>query len=207
MLEFGFSWYQWNHSQDNENYLESIPRYKRIKLKAINYKNVYSQGVLSAIQLEFTNHEASPWIGTGMSFQDKPQRIEIDTSKKIRKISMLVQGGFRFLGIRLVDDTGKVIVRKVWATADLTDSAWVTKEIDDGQEIIGLQAYTEKHKFCRLGWLLWEPKVPDRKIIVKKRVKQIALRKAYEFDAERRRASLESIRFNMSRTTSSMHGT
>ena len=58
-------------------------------------------------------------------------------------------------------------MRKVWNTVDLTDCAWVTKEIDDGQEIIGLQGYTERDKFCRIGWLLWYPKVKDRKIIKK----------------------------------------
>ena len=88
---YGFSWYQWNHSHDNSEYLKRIPRYKRVKLKAINYKHVYGKGALSAIQLEFTNHDPSPWITTGMADEeDHPKRIEVDPKKRISKISMLV---------------------------------------------------------------------------------------------------------------------
>ena len=74
---------------------------------------------------------------------------------------MLVQGGFKFLGLRLFDENGDAFVNKVWCTADLSDSAWVTKNIDRGQEIIGLQAYTDYNNFCRIAWLLWEPTVKD----------------------------------------------
>ena len=41
LLEFGFGWYQWSTSHDQKEYLNRIPRYKRVKLKAINFKHVY----------------------------------------------------------------------------------------------------------------------------------------------------------------------
>ena len=53
MIEYGFTWHEWNSSQDNAAFLKPIPRYKRVKLSAINYKNVFSEGSLSAIQLDF----------------------------------------------------------------------------------------------------------------------------------------------------------
>ena len=90
----------------------------------------------------------SPWIETGAAIQDQAKRIIVDTSRTIHKISMLVQGGFRFLGLRLIDEQNYAFVNRVWCTADSSDSAWVTKEIDQGQEIIGLQAYTDHENFC-----------------------------------------------------------
>ena len=74
---------------------------------------------------------------------------------------MLVQGGFNFLGIRLFDDTGSTFVKRVWCPMVDADVAWVTKEIGDDAEIIGLQAFTDNDRFCRLGWLLWHPKIKD----------------------------------------------
>ena len=62
MIQYGFTWYDWNHSQDNPANLKAIPRYKRVKLTAINYKCVFDEGSLSAIQLEFKNMPPTPWI-------------------------------------------------------------------------------------------------------------------------------------------------
>ena len=92
---------------------------------------------------------------------------------------MLVSGGFNFFGIRLFDEKGEVFVKKVWSEFEADDTAWVTKEIYEGQEIIGLQAYTDRNRFCRIGWVLWVPKIKDRKIFKKEEVEVI---KVYKFD-------------------------
>ena len=138
-----------------------------------------------------------------MAYQDTIQRIEVDPKVKIGKISMLVQGGFNFLGIRLFDDKGNVFAKKVWCSMADADVAWVTKEIEGDTEVIGLQAFTDKDRFCRLGWLLWHPRIKDRKVI-NKNVETAVTKKAYQFDHSRRKESLERIRFNVSRRMASL---
>lgn len=71
MIEFGFTWYAWNTTHDNPTYLKALPRYKRVKLCGINYKCVFNEGALSAIQLDLTNANPTPWIETGMSSNDE----------------------------------------------------------------------------------------------------------------------------------------
>ena len=71
MIEYGFAWYAWNVTQDNPAVLKALPRYKRVKLCGINYKCVFGEGSLSAIQLDLTNADPTPWIKTGMSENDE----------------------------------------------------------------------------------------------------------------------------------------
>ena len=73
-----------------------------------------------------------------MSKEDVVHRIEIDPTRQIRKIGMKLQGGFDIHGIRFTDEKGEVFVEKIWCTHGTEESKWITKEIPEGLEIIGL---------------------------------------------------------------------
>ena len=176
MIEFGFTWYAWNTSHDSPGYLKGLPRYKRVKLCAINFKCVYGEGELSAIQLELTNADPTPWIKTDMSENDEVQRIDVDHKKDISKIAMLMLGGFHIHGLRLYDHKGRLFVEKVWCIHGSEDAEWVTKIVPFGVEIVGLQAYLGDDKFCRLGWLFVTPKINDKNMYRKPKKKKTVIK-------------------------------
>ena len=83
---------------------------------------------------------------------------------------MKVQDGFDIHGIRFSDEKGQVFLEKIWCTHGTKESKWITHEIEEGLEIIGLQAYTGRDNFCRLGWLFWYPKVLNEKHVEEKQI-------------------------------------
>ena len=141
----------------------------------INYKCVFGEGSLSAIQLDFKNAPPTPWIKTEMSEEDAVNRIEVDPRRKIRKIAMKLLDGFDIHGIRLTDDKGRVFVEKEWCKHGTENAKWITRDIPEGMEMIGLQAFTGYDKFCRIGWLFWIPKINDKNMYRKPKRKKIVM--------------------------------
>ena len=62
------------------------------KLKKIVYKNG-SESALTGIGLEFTSGLKSPILTNREGSHDKPKVIMVDTSKKIKEVSMFVYDG------------------------------------------------------------------------------------------------------------------
>ena len=65
--------------------------------------------------------------------QFKIKSIAVDVTRPIRKISLNIGQVCRLIrGIKLKDDDGKVIVKKVWDKNDDRSGKWITKSIPKG---------------------------------------------------------------------------
>ena len=51
MLDFGNEYLEWTSGYPEADHFNEVPSYKRVKLKAIHYRNVNGVGYLSDIQL------------------------------------------------------------------------------------------------------------------------------------------------------------
>lgn len=65
------------------------------------------------------------------------KQIAFDSSKKIAKLHIASFLQDSFVGFKLEDDKGEIILDLPWA--NWTHSEWTTYDIPDGQEIIGLK--------------------------------------------------------------------
>ena len=93
---------------------------------------------------------------------DTPNKIDIDVSKKIVKVSIHVKDGKYFHGLRLIDDAGANVV-------DINgkdEGDWIEKDIPKDKEIVGLYCSTKKgdldDSIHRFGFMVWTPN-PDAK--------------------------------------------
>ena len=59
-IEFGKARSEWVYSYPNDDQLKYYPRYKQVKMEAINYKRYKNCYGLTAIQLVFTNKQEMP---------------------------------------------------------------------------------------------------------------------------------------------------
>ena len=84
------------------------------------------------MQLKFSGGGESPFFQKDATRhgEDGVQKIEIDTTKKIRSISMFVRFGQYLQGLRLEDEEGKTFVDEEWF--DDKTCKWVTYEIPKG---------------------------------------------------------------------------
>ena len=83
----------------------------------------------------------------------------MDTNSTIRRISVKVIAGNTLRGLRLLDNEGRCIVDRVWDTLYTDGGDWVTQEIPEGKEIIGVQCNATKFGLIpRLGFFLWSPR-------------------------------------------------
>ena len=60
----------------------------------------------------------------------------IDQNKPIRMIGLLLSNRNTIRGIRLLGESGEVLIDQVWL--DMPTNKWVMREVPFGQEIIGL---------------------------------------------------------------------
>lgn len=140
---------------------DTLPLDKKIKLETLVWKNYDN---LMAMQLKFTNGVESP-IFQKDAVEKEPatgswaeKHADIDTSKSIRKVSIKVRKTNNLMyAMRLTDDSGVHVVDVEWDTHSA--AKWVTHDIPDGQEIIGL--YMSKkgksYDIQSLGFILWKP--------------------------------------------------
>ena len=70
--------------------------------------------------------------------------IEVDFFRDIAEVSMKVGKSSydSFVGIRLSDSDGYIIVEHIWCESS-DNSKWVSQKVPEGQEIVGLQVSTE----------------------------------------------------------------
>ena len=76
--------------------------------------------------------------------------IEVDVTKTIRLISLKV-GPIGFHGLSLIDTNGDYVVKEDWAKGK---ARWVTREIPEDEEIIGIQC--DKY-MRRLSFICHQP--------------------------------------------------
>ena len=63
-------------------------------------------------------------------------------------------------GVRFGDEFGRNIIQEEWETR-FNAGTWITKQIPDGEEIIGLQCTIRNNMtITRLDFLLWKPLNP-----------------------------------------------
>ena len=82
----------------------------------------------------------------------------IDTNRRVCQISVKIKKHDNILcAMRLIDEHGENLVDLEWQKRE--DGEWITQDIPEGQEIIGL--YMSKagdpEWIQSLGFILWEP--------------------------------------------------
>ena len=103
--------------------------------------------------MEFNNLTGTPFFETG--YKSAFKVINIDTSKTVRKVSMLICRRSFINGLRLVDDGGEYLVNATFKD----EGDWITYQIPIGLEIVGMVCATvgSDQAIHKLGFLLWIP--------------------------------------------------
>ena len=83
------------------------------KLEKISYKTG-QLGRLAAIQLFFSEGFISPLFQTAGAEDNEVKSILVNTTKRIRSLSLLIYTGVYYEGIRLFDEQGNVIEDVTW---------------------------------------------------------------------------------------------
>ena len=123
--------------QFKTKYLETLGNFP--KLDRVIYKTMAGLFELSGIQLLFEDGSQSHMID--ITGRDTRYFFEIDQSRDIRWLSMLVVWDDHFEGIRLYDEDMDLIVDKIWH--DSPFGIWSeVQEIPKGQHIIGVKVNT-----------------------------------------------------------------
>ena len=143
--------------------MKKFPLDHKIKLSGIAFKVDYElkgeDKALKGIQLQFTNDVETPMFQTKWGDQLISSEIMIDQNKPIRMIGLLLSNRNTIRGIRLLGESGEVLIDQVWL--DMPTNKWVMREVPFGQEIIGLygsltsgqaNAYIQS-----LGFITWVP--------------------------------------------------
>ena len=136
--------------------MKELPKQQRIKLASINYKSI--GGVLSGIQLVFTNGIWSPMFGTKEVFNKQHKSVKIDISRRVEQVCAFVGHGGQIHRFRLMDDQGEDVVDLVFSEQETGE--WMIRDVPEGKEIIGLYCNTQSHRRhieC-IGLILWKPK-------------------------------------------------
>lgn len=142
-INFGWAQYKSNNSWPEEAIIRNqFKSYKKIKLAQMNYKHMNNSDQLCGIQFVLTNGLKSPLYQSLHSRKQKTspklKTVKIDTSKRIRKVSIKSWNGYAIVGLRLHDEKGKYLVNLNWSAV----GSWCTKIIPEDQEIIGLKCNT-----------------------------------------------------------------
>ena len=138
---------------------------KATKFKTVVWRN---NDVLKGIQLKFEDGIETPMFQKdALRVREQAGRAigkwatksaEIDTSKRVSKVSIKVRKDQFFMdALRMEDDEGNVLIDLVWCESK--ESEWQTRLIPLDKEIIGL--YMSKkgsaEAIQNLGFILWEP--------------------------------------------------
>ena len=117
-----------------------------------------------AVQLQFTNGIESPLFQkdaiANKANEDgyELKNLEIDPTKKIVKVSFKVREiDNAMCALRLIDESATNVIELEWIKTD--NDAWVSCDIPDGHEIIGLYMSTAglTEHIQSLGFMLWRP--------------------------------------------------
>ena len=133
------------------------------------YVTVSDQHDLTGIQLGFTDtpcywrdknlcesvieDELSPLFEDCCNKGRDLRKYEIDTSERVRYVSMRMKGGRYYTGIRLYNDDMDFILDETWN--DINSDPWTDPQlIPVGKQIIGLKANTSSNKVRNLSFVL-----------------------------------------------------
>ena len=115
---------------------------------------------LEGIQLDFTNEVQSPLMQSKFARRSNSsvRKVEVNSRKRVAKISMLVHRGWALRGIRLIDENENYIIDTVFNCTQ-REGDWITRIIPEGQEIIGIVCSTSSNTFfiSHIAFLLWRP--------------------------------------------------
>ena len=157
VLDFGNDMADWNRAFPSEETLELHPRLTemtRFKLHRIHVSLFQNDGVLAGIQLELSDKEG--WILHEMFKTEdcgrKTTAHAVDMDRPIRSISMKIDADMLY-GLRLTDERGEHIVDATWCNSDFQQE-WITKQIPEGRQIMGLLCNTENAFIQRIGFVL-----------------------------------------------------
>ena len=105
----------------------------------ITYKCFEDRGRLTAIEILFSNGVETP-LFEEEGYKDSNfewKFIDIDPNKPIRKISVRSDVAGWIFGLRFINADGENIIDENWNTTE--DGDWVTKDIPEGEEVIGIK--------------------------------------------------------------------
>ena len=114
---------------------------------------------LSGIQLMFTNGVESPIFESDTSRDRELTTIDIDISKSVRKLGLLVSNSNYIFGIKLLDEKNREIIWEEWNGEVPGHITWKYQKIPEGQEIIGVYGNKTKggYSIKQLGFVMWKP--------------------------------------------------
>ena len=136
--------------------LQAWSRLTDVKLSAIRIKCSNNRSALTGIQFVYQNGFESPLFQTDGAIQNNIiYTVNLDTSKTVRKVSIKVDEQ-KIGGLRLYDENNEFIMNSSWSSD--RRGHWITKSIQSGLEIIGLQCNTNYMRIMNLGFLLWRPR-------------------------------------------------
>lgn len=126
------------------------------KLKAIRYKCYSDDDSICAIQLIFTTFK-TPMIECGSADGYEIKTITVDPEHpRIASISMNTYRDDEFYGIRMLDENENTIIDHKFTTRYNSDK-WVTKEIPDEEQLVGVAATCGNRYINRLGFITGTP--------------------------------------------------
>ena len=94
------------------------------RLQAIRYKHFLNRFDLSAIQLVFSNGVESPMYATDSSATDTLKTIHINSVRQIGYLSVKIDDGIKFDGLRLYDKQMTYIADVTWNSMPSPTSTW-----------------------------------------------------------------------------------
>ena len=106
----------------------------------------------------FTNGVETPLFEAANAASKELQTFDIDTTKRIKKIGMLVSNSHYIFGIKLIDDKNRDILDEQWQM-DSDNIRWYFQTIPEGHEIIGVYGNksVSPYSIKQLGFVLWKP--------------------------------------------------
>ena len=176
MDDIGKTSFDWPKQADTNQ----MPIHQKVQLERIAYE--HGEG-LTSIQLQFSNGFKTPFFNKAVDPSETVQAaktvttVEIDPAKPIRKVCLQVakvgvadstlfgDKTTKLFGLRLLDGDDKPIAELNWGGKEGYD--WLTSEVPEGQEIIGLFGNTSQGglfgessaggHITGLGFRLWTP--------------------------------------------------
>ena len=110
---------------------------------------------MNGIQLLFASGARSPLFETTNAYKYSLKSFEIDPTKEVRYVRMVIKYGIYYNGLEFFDENEESIVKEVWRSS----GSWTEKqEIPPGQHIIGLKCdvATESASVNHFSFLLGE---------------------------------------------------
>ena len=131
--------------------LQKCDMYKKLYLQKVSWKKDLTNG-LRSLKLSFSQGLESPSMDCLDTFGLKLENRTINTSKKIKKISLFIDTKqpakfeertaptYHVWGFKLLDEWGDELICQQWRNQGFE---WIDQQIPDGWEIIGFYGDTK----------------------------------------------------------------